>query len=168
MSDVTEANHPPRTASHKKPGSNGAVGSSRESLGDHEGLLTAAVREGATRATLAAGLGAIAAIHAVDAVGKWSETRYLFWMYMAAIVGAIAAAGWSIFTRSRTALLASAGLAGSVLLGYVINRTVGLPNATDDIGNWTEPLGLTSVVVEAGTFLVAIGAYVLSARRSEA
>jgi hypothetical protein len=130
-------------------------------------LLIAAVREGAARATIAAGLGGLVVIHAVDAVGKWNEARYVFWMYMAAIVAAIVAAGWTVFTRSRTALLASAAVAGGVLLGYAVNRTVGLPGATDDIGNWTEPLGLASLVVEAATVLVATGAYALSGRRSQ-
>lgn len=122
-----------------------------------ESRLVAAVREGAVRATVAAGLAAVAAIHAVDAVGKWTETRYIFWMYVAAIVGAIVIAGGVVFTRSRLALLAAAGLAGSVLLGFVVDRTIGMPNATGDIGNWTEPLGLTSMVVEAATIAVALG-----------
>jgi hypothetical protein len=109
------------------------------------------------RATVAAGLAGLATIHAVDAVGKWSEARYIFWMYVAAIIAAVVVAGAVLFTRSRGALLAAAGLSASVLLGYVINRTVGMPNATGDIGNWTEPLGLTSVVVEAATIAVALG-----------
>lgn len=134
----------------------------------NESLLLTAVREGATRATIAAGLGGLAVIHAVDAVGKWSETRYMFWMFIAASVAAIGAAGWTIFTRSRTALLASAAIAGSVLLGYVVNRTVGLPNATGDIGNWVEPLGLASIVIEGATVLVAGYAYVLSGRPRQA
>src|SRR4051794_32122986 len=41
-----------------------------------------AVRDAAVRATLATGLAGIAVIHAVDSVGQWDETRYLFWMYM--------------------------------------------------------------------------------------
>ncbi len=128
--------------------------------------LAAVVREGATRATVAAGLTALAVIHAVDAVGKWSETRYMFWMFIAACVAAVAVAGWTIFTQSRTALLAAAAVAGSVLVGYVLNRTVGLPNATGDIGNWTEPLGLASLVVEGATVLVAAAAYSLGGRHT--
>ncbi|MCW3010049.1 MAG: hypothetical protein JWO90_453 [Solirubrobacterales bacterium] len=129
-------------------------------------LLLEAVRDSATRATIAAGLGGLVVIHAVDAVGKWSETRYVFWMYMAAIVGAMTVGAWTIFTRSRTALLAAAGLSLGVLLGYVVDRTVGLPGATDDIGNWTEPLGLASMVVEGLTAAVAVAAYALSGHRS--
>src|SRR5207248_199956 len=114
-----------------------------------------AVRDAAVRGTVAVGLGGIAVIHAVDGVGKWSETRYLFWMYMALIVGAVAAAAATLFHRSRLPLAAAAGLAASVIVGYVLSRTTGLPSATDDIGNWTEPLGLASLVVEA--FVVAVG-----------
>ena len=37
----------------------------------------------------------------------------------------------------------------AVFAGYVINRTVGMPGATDDIGNWMEPLGVLALVCEA-------------------
>jgi hypothetical protein len=47
-----------------------------------------------------------------------------------------------------------------VFAGYVINRTVGLPQATDDIGNWTEPLGLASLLVEGFVIAIAVGGYV--------
>src|SRR3954465_2359494 len=108
---------------------------------DHQALAQA-VREAAVRGTVVVGLAGIAVIHAVDSVGKWSEVRYMFWMYMALIVGALATAGAVLFTRSRLALLAAGGIAASAFAGYVLSRTTGLPSATDDIGNWTEPLGL--------------------------
>jgi hypothetical protein len=47
-----------------------------------------------------------------------------------------------------------------VFAGYVINRTVGLPQAIDDIGNWTEPLGLASLLVEGFVIAIAVGGYV--------
>jgi hypothetical protein len=34
------------------------------------------------------------------------------------------------------------------MLGFVINRTVGMPGAMGDIGNWFEPMGLLSLFVE--------------------
>jgi hypothetical protein len=126
--------------------------------------LRAAVRDGAVRAATAIGLGGIAVIHAVDSVGKWSETRYLFWMYMALIAGAVVTAAGVLFSHSPRWLLAAAGLAASVFAGYVINRTVGLPQATGDIGNWTEPLGLASLLVEGFVIAAALGG--LSAARS--
>ena len=164
MSNLTTPAAPPSSLRN----GTSAVAASDEGAGraDRDGaLLLDAVRDGATRATVAAGLGGLVVIHAVDSVGKWSETRYVFWLYMAAILSAVAIGAWTIFTRSRTALLAAAGLSMGVLLGYVVNRTVGLPGATDDIGNWTEPLGLASMVVEALTAAVAVAAFAVSGRR---
>ena len=118
------------------------------------------VREVAARAVVAVGLASIGVIHLVDAIGKYHETRYLFWMYIALILGCIVVAGAVLFTRLRIALLAAAGLAASAAVGYVLSRTTGLPQASGDIGNWTEPLGLASLFVEGGVTAVAIGAYV--------
>src|SRR3954453_6031143 len=103
------------------------------------------VHDIASRATVAVGLAAIGVIHLLDSIGKYSETRYLFWMYIALIVGSIAVAGLVLFTRARAAFRAAAALAASALIGYVLSRTTGLPQASDDIGNWTEPLGLASL-----------------------
>jgi hypothetical protein len=127
--------------------------------------IRTAVRDAAVRATTAIGLGGVAVIHAVDGVGKWSETRYIFWMYMALILAAIITAAGVLFSHSPRWLLAAAGLAASVFAGFVINRTVGLPNATGDIGNWTEPLGLASLLVEGFVIAVALGG--VAAARSD-
>lgn len=51
-------------------------------------------------------------------------------------------------------------VAGLAVLGYVLSRTVGLPQITDDIGNWAEPLGIVSIAAES----VAVACGVLSAR----
>jgi hypothetical protein len=121
--------------------------------------LRTAVRDAAVRATTAIGLGGVAVIHAVDGVGKWSETRYIFWLYMALIAAAVVTAAGVLFSHSPRWLLAAAGLAASAFAGYVINRTVGLPQATGDIGNWTEPLGLASLLVEGFVTAVALGGH---------
>jgi uncharacterized membrane protein YdcZ (DUF606 family) len=129
------------------------------------GAIARAVREAAVRATAAVGLGAIAVIHAVDSVGKWTETPYLFWVYMALIAACVVTAAAVLFHRSRAALLAAAALAGSVIAAYVLDRTVGLPNATGDIGNWVEPLGLASLVVEGFVVAVGLGGFLAAHRR---
>jgi len=51
--------------------------------------------------------------------------------------------------------IAVAGLAG-------VARTIGLPGGAGDIGNWTEPLGLASLLVEGS--LVVLAAAVLDSR----
>lgn|SRR5436305_7251398 len=122
-------------------------------------------RDVATRATVAVGLAAVGVIHLLDSIGKYSETRYLFWMYVALIAGSIVVAGAVLFTRSRAAFLAAAALAGGALVGYVLSRTTGLPSAHGDVGNWTEPLGLASLFVEGSVVAVA-GAAFLATRHS--
>jgi hypothetical protein len=98
------------------------------------------VRDIAARAVTATGLAGIALIHLLDSIGKYSETRYLFWMYVALMAGS---------------------LATSAAIGYILSRSTGLPNATGDIGNWTEPLGLASLFVEGSVVAVAASAYAL-------
>jgi hypothetical protein len=117
------------------------------------------VREIAARATLAVGLAAIAVIHLIDSIGKFHETRYLFWMYVALMVGSSILAGLALFTRARSVFLAGAALAASAAVGYVLSRTTGLPSASDDIGNWTEPLGLASLFVEGGVAAIGLTAF---------
>jgi hypothetical protein len=124
-------------------------------VGEHEALRSL-VSEIAARATVAVGLAGIALIHLLDSIGKWSETRYLFWMYIALMAGSIVTAGAVLFTRTRVAWLGAAAVAAGALVGYVVNRTVGLPNAMDDIGNWTEPLGLASLFVEGAVVAVSL------------
>jgi hypothetical protein len=135
---------------------------------EHTHTLNHLARDVATRATVAVGLAAVGVIHLLDSIGKYSETRYLFWMYIALIVGCIVVAGAVLFSRSRAVFLAAAGLAGSAALGYVLSRTTGLPSAKGDIGNWTEPLGLASLFVEGGVVAVSVGALLATRRAPDA
>ena len=121
-------------------------------------------RDVATRATVAVGLAAIGVIHLLDSIGKYGETRYIFWLYIALIAASIVVAGAVLFTRSRNAFLAAAALAAGAAAGYVLSRTTGLPSAKGDIGNWTEPLGLASLFVEGGVVAVAAGAFLVTRR----
>lgn len=47
------------------------------------------------------------------------------------------------------------------LLGYLLSRSVGLPQIHDDIGNWTDPLGEVAIIGDAIMLLTA-----LASRRS--
>ncbi|MEY4392737.1 MAG: hypothetical protein RLZZ544_1446 [Actinomycetota bacterium] len=120
------------------------------------------MRRGAT----VIGLLAIALIHLLDLPGKWSETRYLGVGYVL-VIGASLFLAETISTRDdKRAMYASAALSAMVLIGFVVNRTVGMPNATEDIGNWGEPLGLASLFVEAITvWVTARGAMEMHRRK---
>ena len=81
-----------------------------------------------------------------------------------AVVGlagvALAAAGALIRTSDPRAWASAALLSSGAILAFVLSRTVGLPQGADDIGNWTEPLGMASLFVEGA--LVALSAGMLS------
>ena len=102
------------------------------------------------------GLLAIALIHVLDLPGKWAETRYLGIGYVLVIAASLVLAEITSTRNDKRTMYASAALAIAVLAGFIINRTVGMPNATEDIGNWGEPLGLASLFVEAITVWVTV------------
>ena len=123
----------------------------------------ALARDMATRATAAVALGGIALVHLLDSIGKYAETRYLFWMYVALMAASLGLAGVLLHAPRRSAWIAAAALATSAIAGYVLSRTTGLPSAPGDIGNWAEPLGLAALFCEGA--VVAISGYALRTGR---
>jgi hypothetical protein len=119
-----------------------------------------------SRAVGAIGLFGIALIHFIDLFDKFKETPYLGVLYVALIVGCLVAARRLILIGDSTAWLLAGGLAALTLLAYTVSRSIGLPASTDDIGNWTEPLGLASLFVEGAISLFSLERYVSMTRRS--
>src|SRR4051794_15874013 len=115
------------------------------------------------RAVAAIGLAGVALIHLLDAIGKFHETPYMGWMYIGLILACLATAGALIRANLREAWLVALALPVSAAIGFTLTRTVGLPQAHGDIGNWSEPLGLASLFVEGA--LIGLAAYALTALR---
>ena len=113
--------------------------------------------------TLAKVVGALALVgvawvHVLDLGGKLSETPYLGYAYIALIVGSLVAAAMILANR-RSGWALGGALALGAILAYVLSRTTGLPYATDDIGNWLEPLGVWALSLEG--VVVLLSAYAL-------
>jgi uncharacterized membrane protein len=104
-----------------------------------------------TKAIGIIGLLAIIYVHFLDLPGKLAETPYLGYGYILLMIGSAVAAGLLLFKRERQGWLLAGVLSLGALVVYAINRTVGLPMAMEDIGNWTEPLGVYSMIAEAVT-----------------
>ncbi len=133
------------------------------SLGSDAGaVLAAAVRDGIARALAVVGLAAVALIHLLDTPGTFQEQAYKGWLYLGLITGCLLTAAALLRASDHRAWIAAAILPLGALVGFVISRTVGIPGGADDIGNWTEPLGLASLFVEGS--LVALATGVLHAR----
>jgi len=120
------------------------------------------VRDGIARGIAAIGLAGVALIHLLDLPGKLSETPYMFFLYLALMVSSVALAGALIRTDDTRVWAAATVLPALVIVGFVLSRTTGLPQSSDDIGNWSEPLGMASLFVEG--FLVTLGSSVLFGR----
>ena len=123
---------------------------------------SAAIRDAVFRATAVVGLAGVALIHVLNEPATFHESTYMAWLFVGLILGSIAAAT-ALATRTDTRVWTAATLLQfGAIAGYVISRTVGLPQSGGDIGNWSEPLGLASLFVEGS--VVALGAAVLLER----
>jgi hypothetical protein len=108
-------------------------------------------------------LASLIAVHVPVAVGHISEVPYLGVAFYVFILASAALLG-SLVERSRTRAWVSALVGASLaLVTYVVSRAIGLPGATDDVGDWSNILGLISVVSEL--LLIAVAAYVLMSIR---
>jgi hypothetical protein len=117
--------------------------------------VRAAVNDAVARTAAIAGLGGIALIHCLQSPEAFEETTYLGILFVGAIVAALGVAALLTRTSDDRVWLAAGGLATLILIGYVLSRTSGLPDATVDVGNWSEPLGLASLVAEGLVVFVA-------------
>jgi len=122
------------------------------------------VRDRIARTVAVIGLAAFALIHLLDLPGTMAGTPYIGWMYIGLIVSAIGLAAALMRTSDTRVWTAATGLVTSVMLGYVLSRTTGLPQSSDDIGNWGQPLGIEMLFV--GGSLLALSSGVLLSRRA--
>jgi hypothetical protein len=109
---------------------------------------------------------AVAVIHVIDQGGITAtrDPRYIGVAYHVLEITAVLTALLLLAGLVRPGWLLSVGVAVGPLLGYVLSRGPGLPGYQDDIGNWTEPLGLASLAVEAALLLLALPLLVRSTR----
>jgi hypothetical protein len=130
-----------------------------------EDAVEHAIRHTTLRALGFVGMLAIALIHLLDVIGKIKETPYIGVMYIALMIASVAVALYLLHTGSSPAWGAAGLLAALTLAGFILSRTIGLPKSDEDIGNWTEGLGLASMFVEGA--VIVLSAYALALARRE-
>ena len=101
---------------------------------------------------------AIALIHLLDFKSKWHEVKYLSIGYLVLIAVCLVVADRLFHKPTPTVWIASGLVGFSALIAFVVNRTIGLPQAHDDIGNWAEPLGIATLFAEVIAVYISINA----------
>jgi hypothetical protein len=126
--------------------------------------LSEALDDVVARMVAIAGLGGVALVHVLQLPDAFAAVDYLGILFIIAIVLALGlVAALTRMSDERT--WAATGLLPALLLiGYILSRTSGLPGFTDDIGEWSESLGLASMVFEG--LLVCLSATVLATQHT--
>ena len=99
----------------------------------------------------------VAVIHVIDQGGiPGSKTPgYVGIGYWILELVAVLTAVWLIASQAKAPWGIALGVAAGPLIGYVLSRGPGLPDYSDDKGNWAEPLGVLSLVVELALLILA-------------
>lgn len=103
---------------------------------------------------------AVTVIHVLDQGGitALKDPAYLGYGYWVLELGGLLCAVLLLTSARRAGWVLAVGVAAGPLLGIILSRSVGLPDATDDIGNWGEPLGVLAMIVEAVLLVLALTA----------
>ena len=102
-------------------------------------------------------LAGIALVHFLGIPDKLGETPYMGWMYILLVAGCAAAGAWLLSNQVRARYLLGLIISLGAIVFYTLTRTTGLPKATGDIGNWAEPAGIISLLLEAAFVVIAFG-----------
>ena len=110
-------------------------------------------------------LGGVAVTHAIDLPDKLEEAHYMAALFCALILASVVLAALLLAGRSTAEAIAAAGvLSALTVVGYVLSRTVGLPQLEDHVGMWGDPVGIASLVFEG--VLIALAIVSPAARRA--
>lgn len=112
----------------------------------------------------AAALSATAAIHMTLVPEHLREAPYAGALFIALSAAALASAILLSATDHEIVWLAAGAISLGALVAYFFSRSVGLPSMSDDIGDWTNPLGLAAVACETLTLICWIGRSAASPR----
>jgi hypothetical protein len=110
------------------------------------------------RAVGALALAALAIIHVVDLPGTLGPDRLVGIGYLGIIAAAILIGGVLIARPHWLAWAATAAVATSAMVGYVLTRGLrgGFLGDHGDVGNWHCPLGIAALSVESVIILLVL------------
>jgi len=85
------------------------------------------------------------------------EAPYVGWLFIALTIICVALAVLIVVVDHPSVWVIAGLTCLAAAVAFLASRTIGLPQIGDDVGNWTEPLGLPALASEV---LMALLAYV--------
>jgi hypothetical protein len=128
----------------------------------------AATGDEVVRAVGVLGLAAVAVVHLVQISDTFDETPSLAIAFILLSAASLVLAVQLLRRATPAVWLAVAVLNGLIIAGYVLTRVVSTGFDDDDVGNWSEALGVASLVIEGLLILLSVYAIVELSRRSNA
>jgi uncharacterized membrane protein YphA (DoxX/SURF4 family) len=101
-------------------------------------------------------LGGVAMTHVLDLPDKLREAHYMAVLFCLLIIASLLL-GWMLVVGRavRAAWISAALLCVAAIAGYILSRSVGLPQIEDHVGQWADPLGMAALACEAGVVALA-------------
>jgi hypothetical protein len=87
-------------------------------------------------------------IHLIEAPEYLEEATYVGVLFLINVLLALVSA-FGIYRGMWWGWLLSILVAGGAFIVYVLSRTIWLPGLEKDVGNWFEPAGILSLIVES-------------------
>ena len=123
---------------------------------DAPGVRTVRPAPDATTLLAVACLASVAGSHLADLPHKLEEAPYMAVLFIALIAASLLLAACLLTGRwVPAAWRAAVVLCALAIVGYVLSRSVGLPQIEDHVGNWLDPWGVVAVTSEA--VVIALG-----------
>ena len=109
-----------------------------------------------TRAIAVVCLAGVAVTHLIDLPDKLEEAHYVAALFILLIAASVVlAAAVAAGRRVEVALIAAGVLSALTIVGYVLSRSVGLPQIEDHVGMWLDPDGIASLAFEVTLVVLA-------------
>jgi hypothetical protein len=113
-------------------------------------------RQFALRVLLASLLAGAAVAHLPVTPEHLHEAPYMGSLFAAFALAALGLAAFVLVSDTRRSVQLAGGLCLLALATYAATRLVTFPQLSDDVGNWLEPWGVVSVLIEGAAVVIAI------------
>lgn len=100
----------------------------------------------------------VGVVHLLDGPGSLQDHLYLGLLELGLAAASLPLAVLLVSAPARALWDTALALNLAAMILFLASRTVGLPGSTDDIGNWTQLLGLVNLAAESAVILLAVAA----------